>query len=53
MMERNEAENVIRDTIEYANLKINKTKKKKMIIIIAITFVVALISVGLVLFLVF
>ena len=32
MMDRNEAESVIRDTIEFANKEIKKNKKKPMLL---------------------
>ena len=41
MMDRNEAESVIRDTIEFANKEIKKNKKKSRIILIT-TLVVAI-----------
>ena len=46
MMDRNEAESVIRDTIEYANKEIKKNKKKSRIILIT-TLVVAILIIAL------
>ena len=49
-MNKNEAETVIKDTIEYANHEIKKTKKKYRLIIFAIVIAVALTIAGIVLF---
>ena len=46
MMDRNEAESVIRDTIEYANKEIKKSKKKSRNILIT-TLVVAILIIAL------
>ena len=46
MMDRNEAESVIRDTIEFANKEIKKNKKKSRIILIT-TLVVAILIIAL------
>lgn len=43
MMDRNEAESVIKDTIEYANAEIKKNKKKSRNILITIIVVAVLI----------
>ena len=43
MMSRNDAESVIKDTIEYANNEINKTKKKsRRIVIVALVYTIIL-----------
>lgn len=43
MMNRNDAESVIKETIEYANNEINKTKKKsRRIVIVALIYTIIL-----------